>query len=142
MAKKLSSTEIDAELDAARARTKMARASGRRAVTATYDAKHQRLMLLLTSGIIIGIPVAQIKSLAKVPAAQLKRVSVTPTGSGISWNDLDIDLTLEGLLTHAFGRSTFARSLGRLGGAATTEAKVSAARDNGKKGGRPRKHAA
>jgi hypothetical protein len=96
----------------------------------------------MTSGVVISIPVDHIPYLAGATSAQLKHVTVSPTGAGVSWEQLDIDLSLDGLLINALGRSPLARALGRVGGAATSDAKAAAARANGKKGGRPRKHAA
>jgi hypothetical protein len=99
-------------------------------------------MLTLTSNVVVGIPVDRITYLAKATPAQLKHVTVTPTGNGVSWEDLDVDLTIEGLLAEALGRGTFARALGQVGGKSTSDTKAAAARANGAKGGRPRKHAA
>jgi hypothetical protein len=104
MGKTLTPIEIDAELNVARARTKAAKASGRRAASARYDARAHRLMLTLTSNVVVGIPVDRIRYLAKATPTQLKHVTVTPTGSGVSWEELDVDLTIEGLLAEALGR--------------------------------------
>jgi len=140
--RKMTAAEIDAELDLARKRTQRARASGHRIATATYNARAHHVLLTLTSGVTVGIPIARIPHLADATSAQLKRVTVTPTGSGVSWDELDVDLTIEGLLVDALGPSSFARALGRVGGKTTSTAKAAAARENGRKGGRPKKHAA
>jgi hypothetical protein len=140
--RRLTRAEIDAQLDAARKRTAKERAAGRRAASATYNARAHRLDLTMTSGVVIGIPVDRIPYLVNATSAQLRHVTVSPTGAGVSWEQLDVDLSLDGLLIDALGRSPLARALGRVGGATTSHAKAVAARANGKKGGRPRKYAA
>jgi hypothetical protein len=53
---------------------------------------------------------------------------------------LDADLYVSALLQRVFGsKSWMARVLGAQGGRARTVAKVAASRENGRKGGRPRK---
>lgn len=139
---RLTDAELEAQLDAAEKRTARERAAGRRAAGAVYNAAAHRLDLTMTSGVVVSIPVACVPYLAHATPAQLAHVSVSPTGSGVSWDDLDVDVTLEGLLGDVLGRGLFASALGRAGGKVTSEAKTAAVRANGKKGGRPRKHAA
>lgn len=140
--RRMTTSEADAQFAVARQRTKTARESGTRAAAAFYDPGQHRIVVLLTSGVSVGVPVTSISYLATATPAQLQRVSVTPTGSGISWEELDVDLSVEGLLVEAIGRKPLARALGRVGGRSTSEAKAATARANGAKGGRPRKHAA
>jgi hypothetical protein len=45
------------------------------------------------------------------------------------------------LIDGVFGSKAWMRDIGRVGGSAKSEAKATAARENGKKGGRPRKAA-
>lgn len=60
-------------------------------------------------------------------------------GHGLHWEALDADFTVPGLLMGLFGtRAWMAREQARLAGATTSAAKALAARENGKKGGRPR----
>jgi hypothetical protein len=55
---------------------------------------------------------------------------------------LDVDLYIPALLEGFLGsRQWMAAQIGKLGGQASTEAKSAAARENGKRGGRPRKSA-
>ncbi len=70
----------------------------------------------------------------------LSRIEITPSGLGLHFPALDADLYLPGLLAGVFGsKQWMAAQLGRAGGKARTAAKVAAARENGKLGGRPRK---
>ena len=51
----------------------------------------------------------------------------------------DADFTVAGLVAGVFGTRAWMAELGRKGGSVTSEAKAAAVRENGKKGGRPRK---
>jgi len=134
--------EIAAQIPAARARDAAQRQAGLRAAQAWYDPSENRVMLLLTSGVVVGIPIARIKYLARATPQELQAVSVTPGGMGVCWDAMDVDLSVPELLLDTFGRAPFMGALGSVGGRATSESKVAAARRNGAKGGRPRKGAA
>jgi hypothetical protein len=62
-----------------------------------------------------------------------------PTGSALHWESLDADLGVSQLVLGLFGSKTWMTELGRQGGRLKSVAKVQAARENGKRGGRPRK---
>ena len=98
-------------------------------------------MVELTSGVLFGFPAKSIPQLAKASPAELSTVEVSPGGSGLHWETLDVDLSVAGLLLSSVDRSEKMRELARLAGRATSPAKASAARTNGAKGGRPRKAA-
>jgi hypothetical protein len=69
-------------------------------------------------------------------------VRVEGRGYGLYWPSLDLDLAVPELIAGCFGSHTWMSALARQGGKATTTAKRKAARENGRKGGRPRKQAA
>ena len=134
-----SKAAILAQIPAARARETRARRDGRRAVSAYYDRKSGRIMMELTSGVIFGFPARLFPALAKATPAQLAAVEVSPAGGGLHWEELDVDLSVPGLLLSSIGRSQKLTELARLAGQAKSPAKAAAARENGAKGGRPRK---
>lgn len=138
----LSKAEFNAQYKAAVERGKRAWAAGQYAEAAWYDPTTARLMLTLSNGVLVGIPIAGITYLKDATPAQLQAVELTPTGSGVSWRALDVDLGVPGLIRDAFGTQVFARALGQMGGRATSPAKARSSKVNGAKGGRPRKHAA
>jgi hypothetical protein len=74
---------------------------------------------------------------------QLADVSLSPSGGGISWEQIDLDIDMTGLvmdLVSGIGwRKAFRALLMREITGMTSPAKAAAARENGKKGGRPRK---
>ena len=60
--------------------------------------------------------------------------------SNLHWPGLDVDLYVPALVAGIFGTRTWiTRELARVAGQATSPKKVTAARSNGAKGGRPRK---
>ena len=80
------------------------------------------------------------EGLADAKPADLAIIEITPAGLGLHWPKLDADLYLPALLEGVFGSPRWrAGLLGKSGGLARTEAKVAAARENGRRGGRPRK---
>jgi hypothetical protein len=133
--------EIIRQIGGARAHEARERKRGRRAMSASYDPRAGRVMVELTSGFVFGFPAHAIPELAKVSADVLGTVEVSPGGSGLHWQALDVDLSVPGLLLSSVGQSERVRELARLAGRVTTPAKAAAARANGAKGGRPRKAA-
>jgi hypothetical protein len=73
----------------------------------------------------------------------LKAIEVEAFGLGIHFPTLDADLYVPALLEGVLGsKSWMAAQLGAAGGRTRTAAKATASRENGKRGGRPRKHIA
>ena len=138
---RLSDAEIIAQIPKARAREHVARRRGHRARTARFDRANGRVVVELSSGILFAFPVTRIPALRRVAPTQLAGVRVSKSGSTLSWENLDVDLSVAGLLLSAVDPSERARHLASLAGRATSAAKAAAARANGRRGGRPRKAA-
>jgi hypothetical protein len=81
-----------------------------------YDVKTSRVMLELTSGVVFGFPPRVIPGLAKASPGQLARVELSPGGSGLHWEELDLDLSVAGLLLSSIGRRERLSELARLAG--------------------------
>jgi hypothetical protein len=82
------------------------------------------------------------EGLAGAAPADLGEIEISPAGLGLHWPRLDADLYVPALLQGVFGtRQWMAAQLGAAGGRARSEAKAASARENGRKGGRPRKNA-
>ncbi len=137
--RRTSKAAILAQIPSARAREARARRTGRRAVSAFYDRQTGRIMLELTRGYVFGFPTHAIPALAKAHPEQLAAVEVSPGGSGLHWEELDVDLSVPGLLLSSLARSEQRSELARLAGRTTSRRKAAASRANGAKGGRPRK---
>lgn len=115
-------------------------ASGPHAIAARYDRRVSRIMVSLSNGLELAFPPHLAEGLANARPADLAVIEITPAGLGLHWPRLDADLYLPALLEGVFGSPRWmAGLLGRSGGMARSAAKVAAARENGRKGGRPRK---
>jgi hypothetical protein len=137
MAKRLTRAEILAQIPAARARGAEERRAGLYADDVSYDRRSGRLVLELTNGYQLRIPVSSLPDLADATQAQLAAVELGPEGHSLWFEELDADYSVPGLVL-----SLGMREAGRQGGSVTSEAKAEAARKNGARGGRPRKAAA
>src|SRR5665213_2106671 len=134
-----SKADILRQIPTARANEMRGWKRGGRAVSGHCDRQTGRVMAQLTSGFVLGFPARSISQLAKASPALVAAVEVSPGGSGLHWEQLDVDLSVAGLLLSSIGRSEKVRELARFAGRVTSRAKATAARKNGAKGGRPRK---
>ena len=130
---------VDTHFAAASAVAKQRIKRGDLAASVSYEPRLRRLRIELASGVGVSVPVQKIQGLEDAPAAVIKSVKVTAKGYGLYWPDLDLDVSVSGLVASCFGSRAWMSALARQGGRATSSAKAAAARNNGKKGGRPRK---
>ncbi|MFJ3487105.1 DUF2442 domain-containing protein [Pseudomonas sp. NPDC090202] len=127
------------ELLAAEERMRERQASAPYAVSAYYDQRTSRVIVVLNSGMELGIPPHLAEGISDASEDDLSVIEVSPSGMGLHFPNVDADLYVPGLLEGLMGsKSWMARELGAKGGAVTSPAKAAAARDNGKLGGRPR----
>jgi hypothetical protein len=111
-----------------------------RAVAVRYDRRSSRIVVTLHTDVQISFPVRLAEGLAEASPEDLAIVEITPSGLGLHWPRLDADLHVPGLLAGQFGsKSWMAAQLGAAGGRARSSAKATSSRENGRKGGRPRK---
>jgi hypothetical protein len=112
------------------------------AVSARYDRRRSRVVVALNTGVELAFPARLAEGLAGASPENLADIEISPAGLGLHWPRLDADLYVPALLQGVFGsKSWMARQLGAEGGRARTVAKVAASRENGRKGGRPKKAA-
>lgn len=118
-----------------------------RAADAHYDSVNKKLVVNLKSGVDVAIPVSLIEGLRQATDVERAKMMVTASGHGLHWDDIDVQLSVQGLLKGLYGspswmeRDLAAAALGRKGGRSRTPAKAAAARKNGAKGGRPKSNA-
>ena len=109
------------------------------AVTARYDRRLGRVLIRLSSGLDVAFSPRDAQGLEKATASQLREIEISPSGFGIYFPRLDADIYLPALLQGFLGsRAWMAARLGAIGGKSRSAAKLSAARRNGKLGGRPK----
>lgn len=111
-----------------------------RAASARYDRKTGRIVVDLTNGCTFAFPARRAQGLEKADDGALAEVEVLGLGAGLHWERLDVDLSVPGLIAGLFGTKAWMdRQRASHAGSATSPEKAAAARENGKKGGRPRK---
>jgi hypothetical protein len=122
-----------------RANERMARDP--RAIAARYEDGH--IVIDLSTRYRVSFAPERAQGLAGAAPSDLAEIEITPSGYGLHWPKLNADLWLPALLEGVFGsRAWMAARLGAEGGKATSDAKVAAARENGKRGGRPKRRMA
>jgi hypothetical protein len=116
---------------------------GPRAESAHYDAGRNRIIVRLTTGVELGFAPGNVEGLERASVDDLKVIEVEAFGLGIHFPKLDADLYVPALLEGVLGSKRWmAERLGAAGGRTRSAAKAAASRENGKRGGRPRRSAA
>ena len=130
----------DAALDAAALRGRIEADTKARAVAARYDRQADRIVIELVNGCTFLFPPGIAQDLQDAMPDQLAEIEVSPAGFALHWPQIDVDFSVAGLVAGLFGTASFTEAQ-RRGGQSRSAAKAAAARENGKKGGRPRKSA-
>ena len=118
---------------------------GPRAKSAYYDRKNKRPVVELLNGAAFVVPADLVQGLRNGKPEEIAAVEIGPFGLSLHWEKLDTDCDVPALLEGLFGTrawmSMLAAEMGRKGGSVVSPAKAAASRENGMKGGRPRKAA-
>jgi len=130
----------DAEIDAALQLAKL-HDNGPVARTVEHSQDLDLLIVWLSNGRRLVLPVEDIQGLGNATHEQLQRYELLGRGTGISFPELDVDLYVPTFIEGVYGNHRWMAQLGKRGGAAKTEAKRLAAQANGAKGGRPKRAA-
>jgi len=134
--------ELDEQIERASRRAEKLEASHPKALSARYDRGSGRIVVHLSSRLDVAFSPGDAEGLEGASPAQLETIEISPSGFGIHFPKLDADLYLPALLEGFLGsRRWMAGRLGATGGRSRSAAKASAARKNGRAGGRPRKTA-
>ncbi len=113
-----------------------------RAVSAHYDRATRRIVIHLSSNLIVSFAPDDVEGLQLARPSQLREIEISPSGFGIHFPALDADIYLPGLLEGFLGSEAWMASRsGRLGGQSRSKPKKAASIANGRLGGRPRKTA-
>lgn len=151
---KLGKFEVEAEVldrQSEEARRRATETMGKlpKAAAARYEKKSRRLVLEMENGITVLVPVQMIQGLQTDLEKDLSDLRLVSEGTQIHWDKLDVQFYVKSLLEGIFGTRKWMKNLnehlaeiGRRGGQAKTKAKTEASRQNGQKGGRPKKKVA
>lgn len=127
------------EFEQAERRTQTLRQHGH-AIGARYDRRWSRVVVSLNTGVQITFPTELAEGLAGASPDDLAKIEISAAGLGLHWPKLDADVYVPALLTGIFGsKQWMAAQLGASGGRARSSTKAASSRENGRKGGRPRK---
>lgn len=117
-----------------------------RARAVHYWPEHDAVAILTERDGGFLVPRTAIEPLRDVDPGALARIEIWAGGSAFAIADRDIHVSVHGLLTRVLPGlippDVLATLFARRGGTATSPAKRASARENGRKGGRPRKLAA
>lgn len=130
----------DEAFDAANRRAADKKAAFPAAVSVRYDRRVSRVVIGLASGLELAFLPRDVQGLEHARPADLVDAEITPSGLGVHFPRLDADLYIPALLDGFLGsRRWMAARMGKRGGTSSSVAKAEAARENGKRGGRPKK---
>ncbi len=135
----ISEEELDVQIAKAKAASKKADATEPRAVSVRFDQSSGVIVIALKNGAFFSFPPNLVQGLGEASPEDLNDVWLDASGSSIHWDQLDVDLEITGLVAGIFGTKVWMSELGKKGGQATSSAKAESSRNNGKKGGRPKK---
>lgn len=127
----------DEELHQAKMRWQSERAGRPIPSSVRFEGPSERVIVEFTNGASFMFPARSLEGLEAATPQQLAEVELLGE-TGLHWEELDIDYTISGLMNGIFGTKAFMDAR-RRGGQSRSEAKISASRANGAKGGRPRK---
>ena len=140
MAKKkwaaLTDAELEQQIRDAELRTK--NSTEPRAKSVHYDKQLDQFSLELLTGEKFNVNRDRFPDLIAASFEQVREVIVTPGGIGLHWKALDVDYSVPKIIASMLG-PTWKQEFARKAGQAVSKHKASVARQNGRKGGRPRK---
>ena len=128
------------DIEQANRRAKDLQAHVPRVVSARYDRRTGRVMIHLSSRLIVSFAPEDAQGLENARPSQLNEIEIGPSGFGLHFPAVDADLYVPGLLEGFLGsKSWMASRLGQIGGRSMSRGKKAASRANCRLGGRPRK---
>jgi hypothetical protein len=132
-------TLSDEEYQAALARGRRREQREFVATAVRYDAGRDVVIVSLSGGFVVEAPRSRIEALRDVSQEALHRLALSPAGTGIDLDEVDVAISIDGVIRLLTPDDVVRTWAAQLMGRTTSDAKRAAARRNGAKGGRPRK---
>ena len=102
-----------------------------------YDRRVSRVIISLSSGLELAFSPKNVHGLKTAHPAGFIDAEISPSGLGVYFSNLVADLYIPALLEGFLGSKKWMSEIGKKGGKVSTKAKSTAARENGRLGGRP-----
>lgn len=139
---KVIDNKIQQQLEEARSNYNFSKSTEPRILHVDFNEEADLLVIILINGISVTIPRHLLQGLRDADPQDVKQVEITPSREGLHWETLNVDFSVPALLQGVFGTkiwmNTIKKEISKQGGQSKSDAKVAAARENGKKGGRPK----
>jgi hypothetical protein len=136
----ISEAELDTQIEQAIERSEVENLTQPRAKSVHFDADKNLIVIALKNGAFFSFPPDLVQELVGASPEALNQVWLDSSGSSVHWELLDADLDIPNLILGIFGTETWMAKLGQKGGSKSSPTKAKSSRENGKKGGRPRKN--
>lgn len=136
----VSEADLDAQMEQAISRSEAENLTQSRANSVHFDVESNLIVIALKNGAFFSFPPDLVQELVGASAEGLHDVWLDASGSSVHWESLDADLDIPNLISGIFGTQAWMSELGRKGGSKSSPEKVKSSRENGRKGGRPRKN--
>jgi hypothetical protein len=109
----MANKDFEREYQAAARRAAEADEVEPRAKSAHYDKRSRQIIVDLRNGSRFLFPPELAQGLAGADDAALSNIHISPSGAGLSWPDLDADLSLPALMAGTFGTREWMRKTSR-----------------------------
>lgn len=141
--KRLEERVTAAGLERAIARGRKRRDEGLHATAVQYLRALKSLLIGFADQSAVALPVKNYPELAELSATELERLALGYGGSALCLDERDLHVSIAGLVSASKPLMEMAATvIAARNGSRSSPAKAQAARENGQKGGRPRKLAA
>lgn len=132
----------DEVLDRAIERGKQRKNKGVHAIAVSYESAPPALRVSFADHTAVALPVKNYPELAALSVNELKGLEVGFGGSALCLDKRDLHISIAGLVVASKSLMDMATTVvASRHGSRSSEAKAASSRENGQKGGRPRKHA-
>lgn len=133
------SSDLKRAIVQAKARGREAQSIEPRALRAFYAPEYEVVIVQLRNGSLFGFPPRRVQGLEKASLADIARIELSPQGALVMWPALDVQHSVANLASGILGAKWWMREHAARAGRVRSDAKASASKANGAKGGRPRK---